>query len=273
MVTAEDYRKTYRSLNTGLVGSQLKLLIANRKLIFIGYSFGDEDFTRIYSFVRSQLSDFMNKPYVITLDEKNNARWRGLGLEPIYTSGEYFLSILSKELESKGCLITNETIHSVTTELHLMITEHHNFAKLVDLTKKPESIFCLSYQDGIIHALSHFLHHLDYGESLCKKRLTNVLLTYENLVKKNSAKKRWFDVAYLKGYLNGYTFVIVGKENERYFPRYLDLGLKKELRTLNQYRRSLRITEGRRKSITDYALRFVNNLPDKSLVIHHPPFL
>jgi NAD-dependent SIR2 family protein deacetylase len=51
VVTFEDYEKKYKSLDSGLVGSQLKLLIAKKKLVFIGYSFNDEDFNRIFSFV------------------------------------------------------------------------------------------------------------------------------------------------------------------------------------------------------------------------------
>jgi len=35
-VTSEDYEKRYKSLATGLIGSELKLLIANKTIVFIG---------------------------------------------------------------------------------------------------------------------------------------------------------------------------------------------------------------------------------------------
>lgn len=273
VVTSEDYEKRYQSLNTGLVGSQLKLLIANRKLVFVGYSFGDEDFSRVYSFVRAQLGDFMTKPYIVTVDKLNDEKWKGLGLEPIYTAGEYFLQVLTHELELRGCLLPSRSITAAQEELGLIRREHSRLAKNVNLLEQPEVIYCLSYQDGIIHAFEHFLHHVDYGESLCENKIHRVLVGYERLIKKKKAQRKWFDVAYLKGYLNGHIFVLTSKEESRYFPRYLDLSLNNELRTFDEYRDSLSIAEGRRKSITDYALRFVKQIPDKSLVVQHTPFL
>jgi len=273
VVTSEDYEKRYQSLNTGLIGSQLKLLVANRKLVFVGYSFGDEDFNRIYSFVRTQLGDFMKKPYIVTVDKPNDEKWRGLGLEPIYTAGENFLKTLANELELKGCLIPSQSIYAVEKELGLIIREHNRLAMNVNLLEQPEVIYCLSYQDGIIHAFEHFLHHVKYGESLCKGNIHGALVTHEMLVKKKRKQRKWFDVSYLEGYLNGHGFVLESKESRKHFPRYLDLGLNNELQTLDQYRESLSITEGRRKSITDYALRFTKQIPDKSLVVQHTPFL
>ncbi len=81
-------------------------------------------------------------------------------------------------------------------------------------------------------------------------------------------------MAYLVGFLNGHLFAVTTSEERRYFPRYLDLSLNSELRTLDEYKDSLNITAGRRKSISNYASRFVKKqIPDKSLVIQHTPFL
>ena len=273
VVTSEDYEKRYQSLNTGLVGSQLKLMIANRKIAFVGYSFGDEDFNRIHSFVRTQLGDFMKKSYIITLDKSNDAKWKALGLEPIYTAGDYFIQVLTHKLELRGCLLSGRITDTVQEELHLMLREHMQLAKKIKFQDQPEMIYCLSYQDGVIHAFEHFLHHVDYGESLCKSKIGSILESYESIIKKKRAKKRWFDVAYLRGYLNGHIFVLLSEEESIHFPRYFDLGLNHELRTFKEYRDSLGINEGRNKSVTNFALRFVKRWPDEPLVIQHTPFL
>ncbi len=273
VATTGDYKKRYQSLNTGLVGSQLKLLIANRKLVFVGYSFRDEDFSRIYSFVRAQLSDFLKKSYVVTLDETNDLKWRELGLEPIHTSGEYFLQVLAHKLEIKGCLIPSKTIRLVEEELALMWKEHSRLTKRINLVRQPEGIFCFSYQDGVIHAFEHFLHHVNYGESLCKPRLTRVLDSYKKTIKKKKTQRRWFDVAYLQGYMNGHFFVLADEETNLNFPRYYDLGSGTESQTLGEYLNSLNKTEGRKKSITAYAMNSKMRIPDKSIVAHHPAFL
>lgn len=273
VITSEDYEKRYQSINTGLVGSQLKLLIATKTLVFFGYSFNDEDFNRLFSFVRSQLGDFIKKFYIVTLDKSNDDKWKDLGLQPIYTAAEYFLQILIHKLQVRGCLISDNIINIVQTELDLTSTEHILLTERIKITNYPEVIFCLSYQDGLIHAFEHFLHHVQYGESLCKARIVNILKSYEKLVKEKQSRRKWFDVAYLKGYLNGYTFVIVGENERKYLPHYLDLSMSKELSTFKEYKKSLTITQRKRKSISEYASKFVKEFPDEDIVVQHTPFL
>ena len=272
VVTSEDYKKRYKLFNTGLIGSQLKLLIANRKIAFIGYSFGDEDFNRVYSLIHSLIGDFIKKPYIITLDKLNDRKWKELGLEPIYTAGEYFLEVIMHKLESKGCFLPAETVIAVQKELDVLNREHIRLAQTINLDQ-PDVIYCLSYQDGIIHAFDHFLHHINYGESLCKNRIIRTIHGYNSLIKDKKTKKRWFDVAYAQGYLNGYLFTMFKPNTRKLFPRYFDLGLDNELRTYNTYIRSLAISEGRKKTTSKYALKFVNVIPTKNIVVHHPPFL
>jgi hypothetical protein len=274
VATTEDYEKCYQSLNTGLIGSQLKVLITNRRLIFVGYSFADEDFNRIYSFVRGQLKDFMKKPYIVTLDELNDSRWRNLGLEPIYTDGYYFLHVLTHKLELKGCLIPNQSVKGIYKELKVIRGEHIRLANTINLFEYPEAIYCLSYQDGIIHALEHFLHHVSYGESLCKNDVRKTIITYKNLIDKKRKSRKWYDVAYLMGYLNGHVFAMATNEERKHFPRYLDLSLNNELRTPDEYKDSLNITKGRKKAIINYASNVVKKrIPDESIILQHTPFL
>jgi len=274
VATSEDYDECYKSLNTGLVGSQLKLLIANRRLVFIGYSFGDEDFNSIYSFVCGQLSGFMKKPYIVTLDEQNDTKWRALGLEPIYTAGEFFLQEIVHKLEIEGCMFSVSVINSVYQELDIMREEHTEFARRINLHKYPEAIYCLSYQDGIIHAFEHFLHHVYYGQSLCKANIQRIIEGYEKLTKEKRKIRKYHDVAYIIGYLNGYLFPIPPAEERDFFPRYFDFNLGNEARTFDEYMDSLNITEGRKKLITNFAKKIVEKqLPAEDLIYHHTAFL
>ena len=273
VVTFEDYEKKYKSLDSGLVGSQLKLLIAKKRLVFIGYSFNDEDFNRIFSYVRTQLGDFIKKPFIITLDKSNNDKWKELGLEPVYTAGEYFLQVLIHKLQLRECLLPDDIIHIVQEELRLIIEEHHVLSEKMKIYDYPEVIYCLSYQDGMIHAFEHFLHHINYGESLCKVRIDSVIRGYESLIKQKKLHKKWYDVAYLKGYQNAHIFVFLDEKERSHLPHYLDLGLKKELSTFKEYEKSLKDAHGRYKSISEYALKFTKTIPDKSVIIQHTPFL
>jgi NAD-dependent SIR2 family protein deacetylase len=48
VATEQDYRECYKRLSTGIIGAQLKLLLMSKLVVFIGFSFSDEDFKKIY---------------------------------------------------------------------------------------------------------------------------------------------------------------------------------------------------------------------------------
>jgi hypothetical protein len=273
VITSEDYDKRYQSIITDLVGSQLKLLIATKTLVFLGYSFTDEDFNRLYSFVRSQLGDFIRKFYIVTLDKSNDDKWKDLGLEPIYTAAEYFLQVLMHKLQDRGCLISDDIINVVQDALDFTIAQHLSLATKIKMTKYPEVIFCLSYQDGLINAFERFLHHVQYGESLCRNEILHALKTHDKLLKQKQARKKWYDVAYLNGYLNGYTFVIADENIRQCIPYYFNLSTNEGFYTFKEYKKSLTTTQRKRKSITKYASEFIKQYPHPDAIVHHTPFL
>lgn len=273
VITSEDYDKRYCSISTDLVGSQLKLLIATKTLVFLGYSFTDEDFNRLYSFVRSQLGDFMRKFYIVTLDKSNDHKWKDLGLTPIYTAAEYFLQVLIHKLQDQGCMLSDDIISVVQTALDFTIVQHLLLSDKIKMTKYPEVIFCLSYQDGLINAFERFLHHVQYGESLCRNEILHALKTHDKLLKQKQARKKWYDVAYLKGYLYGYTFVIADENIRQCIPHYFDLSMNEGFDTFKEYKKSLTTTQRKRKSVSAYASEFVKRYPHPDIIVHHTPFL
>ena len=86
--------------------------------------------------------------------------------------------------------------------------------------------------------------------------------------------KKWWDVAYVEGYIDGHLFTVLTDKERKYFPRYYDLGLNEKYRNIKEYQKSLLIAKGRKKSISKYALDYVEkNVPDKSIILQHTPFL
>lgn len=273
VITSEDYDRRYQSITTDLVGSQLKLLIATKRLVFLGYSFTDEDFNRLYSFMRSQLGDFMRTFYIVTLDRSNDLKWKELGLRPIYTAAEYFLQVLIHRLQDRGCLISADIISVVQRALDSAIAHHLLLSNKTEMVKHPEVIFCLSYQDGLINAFERFLHHVQYGESLCRNEILQALKIHEGLLEQKQARRKWWDVAYLKGYLNAYSFIIADETVRQCMPYYFDLSMDEGFYTFKDYKKSLATTQRKRKSIAQYASEFVKRYPHPDIVAEHTPFL
>ena len=49
VLTSQDYRSCYRKLSSGIMGSYLKLILATKTIIYVGFSFNDEDFLLLYA--------------------------------------------------------------------------------------------------------------------------------------------------------------------------------------------------------------------------------
>jgi len=68
IATEEDYKKCYKNLSSGLIGSRLKMVLATKVELFLGYSFGDKDFNKIYNLLRKEMNGILPHAYIITLD-------------------------------------------------------------------------------------------------------------------------------------------------------------------------------------------------------------
>ena len=70
VATKEDYQKCYSRLSTGIIGANLKVLLMSKTLVFVGFSFQDDDFQRLYRLLNKDVSGLIPHAYVVTLEEK-----------------------------------------------------------------------------------------------------------------------------------------------------------------------------------------------------------
>jgi len=70
VATREDYDKSYESLRTGTIGDALKVLLASKVVVFVGYSLQDEDFNRLYQTLNEEMQGLLPKSFLVTLNEK-----------------------------------------------------------------------------------------------------------------------------------------------------------------------------------------------------------
>ena len=52
----------------------LKTILARRTVVFIGFSFGDEDFSQIMAYLQAELKEIMPHIYIVTIDEHLNSK-------------------------------------------------------------------------------------------------------------------------------------------------------------------------------------------------------
>lgn len=83
--------------------------------MFIGFSFGDEDFSQIINYLREEMGDIFPHIYIVTLDETLKDRLAYKNSTSIVTSGTFFLHQLKLQLIEKG-IIKNHSVSPIVTE-------------------------------------------------------------------------------------------------------------------------------------------------------------
>ena len=64
----KDYIKCLDQLRNGIIEATLKTFLATKTVVFVGFSFGGEDFNQIIDYLRKELGAIYPHIYFVTLD-------------------------------------------------------------------------------------------------------------------------------------------------------------------------------------------------------------
>lgn len=276
IATTKDYKKAKRNLTTGILGSKLKLLLANKTIIFIGYSFRDDDFKQIYQLVGNLTGKLSKRRYMITISKKDEAFLKKYNLIPIYTNGTFFLHRIREAISEKCRLLPVEALGAIATYLRLARIEHERISKRIERSFDAELFYCQSYQDGLIHAFEYHLNRTEDGFVYNLPAISGNLFFYDNLLNKKKKKNNWWDVAYIKGYMRGIKAIaMLGEEILLPVDYYYNIFNDTYSETLTSFTKSYKIQRKNVRSIEVEMKRILekNGNPSKSIIFHHTPFL
>jgi NAD-dependent SIR2 family protein deacetylase len=272
VATNEDYDKSHTQLTAGIVGSNLKLLLATKVVVFVGYSLRDYDFERIYEFLRNEMGELLPQAYVITLANESADRFRSLGLIPIVTDGTYFLHVLKDHLASDGLMIPDDRFDAVWSALLEVQSRHDALHKAFSYTKSPELLYCACYQDGMMDAFGRIASRKHTGEYSCRNHVRNLIDRYLQIQKSKAKSRKYVDVAYVEGYINGLVFILADDKERKAIPWYFVFGFEGGLRSLAQYRRVCKRAKSLHSTAYAKACEVTSKL-EGGVEFHHSPFL
>lgn len=275
VATRGDYERCYKSLRTGLLGSTLKLLLATKTVVYVGFSFADDDFIRILDALTSEMRGLLPHSYIVTLGNSNKDRYLERGLTSIYTDATFFVSKLKERLVAEGQMLDDSRLDGVERLLEKLKKVHHNKLAKIDTRKFPDNIFGLCYQDGLIDCLERILELAKTGEYSQRERVIKVAKAYEFEIRtKKLAQGRYHDVAYIDGYVNGLIHLLANNEVRRAIPVYYAFGSKTPISSLSHYLRALRASNSSSRAEHRWAVKTAKELPEnEDLVFHHTAFL
>lgn len=274
IATTDDYNKCFKQLQNGIIGATLKSILATKTVVFIGFSFGDEDFNQIINYIRDEMGSIYPHVYIVTLDETLRERLNYKNSTFIVTSGTFFLHEIKLDLIKKG-VIKNCSIYSLIENVLGELEALHEKVSRINLIEYPCAIYTLSYQDGVIHAFERFLHNYQTGEYNQPGRLGRIAGKYEEWTEKFHKAGNYWDEAYYEGYINGLV-LIEACENDNSivnaFPFLYLPNAKQPLTTYTIFMDELaRVSHGRSKYLK-FAKTIVNKKVGVDLVVQHPPY-
>lgn len=274
VATREDYNACEQRLRGGLLGSSLRMLLATKTIVYLGFSFSDDDFIQLHSALVAEMKGLCPQSYIVTLDDSSDARFREKGLIPIYTDATFFISKVKERFISEHQLIDDERFLGIRKLLKKVRKAHYEIAD-IDARQFPDVIFGLSYQDGLIHALERILSlkKTGYYSHGCNSR--NMAKLYLGKIRSEKLRRRkYHDVAYVEGYADGLIYFIADDDLRQMFPMYFAFGGKRIIYTLEDYRRAV----ARAARVSPREHKFAKQLVDRrgagyGIVPHHTPFL
>ena len=274
IATEDDYTKCTESLEKGIIGATLKTILARRTVVFIGFSFGDEDFSQIMAYLQAELNDIMPHVYIVTIDEQLNSKLCYKNSTYIQTDGTYFLHQLKLEMVGKK-LIENCDAIPIITNVYSVIKDIHNRISRIDIHMYPSVIYCLAYQDGVIHAFERFIQLYNTGNYNIPGIMPASVRAYDDIKQKCADSKKYWDEAYYEGYLNG-LILIDSCEKERdivkEFPYTYLPNAKCVLNSYDTFFKELERVTKKDDKYHKYAKKIVDKLKEADMVVHHPPY-
>src|SRR4029077_13671125 len=276
VATTADYEKCRSRLDVGLLGGLLKTILATQTVVFVGYSLSDADFLSIYAFVKERMNSLHKQAYAVTPFKDESKKLEQAGLIPIVTDGTYFLRQIKAHAVNKKVMLDDRLYDAASDLLDRVQKEHLRLHLKVKAKDHPELIYAASYQDGMIHALERAANMRGTGEYSNAPRVHGVIRSYLRWRKDKLRVRNYEDVAYIDGYVNGLTFLMLDRKERRGLqpPMYYMFGPGAPIWSLADFVRRLKRSPNVHRASSARARRRVNKLAHpEALEFHHPPWL
>lgn len=175
-----------------------------------------------------------------------------------------------------GLLLDDSIFYYADDLLYHVKEEHLLLHETIDITEYPQLMYAAFYQDGVIHALERALNMRYSGQYSHAYRLQNIIHTYIDIQKKMRSNGNYENVAYIKGYISGLTYLLLdNKKREKVeFPLYYSFGCKHDIFSIDEYKEHINNNPDAHKASIKHAKKRLKELSDPASVdLHHPPWL
>jgi len=272
VATDPDYRRKQRQLQRGALGAAFKLILATKTIVYFGYSFSDYDFLSLHRYIFREMKDTAPVAYIVSLDREAETRFKAVGLTAIFTDAAHFVRVLKEHLATDGHSLPDARLDAIPMALMRTQAAHARLHEAFDVAAKPKIVYCASYQDGLIHAFERMLSRSRAGEYAHTCYIRAQLQKYKEIRAENSRARRYLDVAYIDGYVNGLVFLLADDDGRKHLRFYFVFG-SGESATFAGFKKALKASAGSHRRAQAVAEKIVREKLGPHDEIHHTPFM
>ena len=209
VATNGDYRKSFKRLNNGPLGAQLKSLIARKTVIYVGYSLSDPNYLRLLKNISKMMGANSRQSYFISpnMDSKKLAL-APVSLVPINTDGAFFFENVHEHFSNTGVVVKDKAFFDCDRFLDLVAVRHNKTADAYLKTRHSLLILALGYQDGLIHVMQRLLRLKKRGDYHSPNDIRSRIGGYEFRLNELIKKKDFWNACYAQGYQNGLLYLL-----------------------------------------------------------------
>jgi SIR2-like protein len=272
VVTTADYERCYERLATGILGSRLKSLLANRTVVFAGYSLSDPDLHGILEILTRDMGELRPTYYIVTPETRPAATERWRDIRHLKTDGTHFLRTLKTALWRFRHNLPDSRLDRVDKVSDQVRRAHRMLFRKRPLQKYPETLLCASYQDGLRHSLDRISTLARTGQYSHKCALVRKYQRYERIRKRHVRRKSYLDAAYTEGYQNGMLLLLDDGDTWKHMPFYFVFGADAQPLNFAAYSRLAAKAQRLHRGAFAQAKQ-VAQKAGAGVELHHTPFL
>jgi SIR2-like domain len=200
VATRAEYDRALNDLRSGAVGSAAKHLIATRTVIFVGYSYRDDDIRAIVDALRSDLSTAARKCYFVHPDP--NFQPPLDGAEVLATSARHFVKLLDDALVEREYLLPRTIFDRVNRLLGREADARERGSRL-EIADHPLEMYDGAFRDGLRDCYGRILARRHTGDDRRHQELQRRGAAYHQLLRGATKNRDYWNAAYIEGYLTG----------------------------------------------------------------------
>ena len=206
IATRDEYNRSLDALKSGQLGATTRHLMATGTVVFVGYSYRDDDIKQVIDALRADLGTAARPCYFVHPDTTFEPPIAGA--EVIHTSARHFIKLLDDALVAQEVLLPRTVYQRVERLMERHYGARDRSYKL-EIQDHPLEVYDLSFREGLRDAYGRILAQKHIGRDRLHGELHQRIRMYDDWLKRANKARDYWNASYIEGYLTGLISTVI----------------------------------------------------------------